>query len=126
MTSDEIIAKWSGMTSRERDAWVEEVVFGAKIVSVADDDDFHVELPSASRIIAYTPLPRYTKDISAAWAVVDRYYSYRITRLNGVDHYRVVLHDEDGDLRAYAHSSSAPEAIGFAAIIAELTEEGAT
>lgn len=119
MKRDEIIAKWNGMTPRERDAWVAEVVFGWKPLGdgrMRSSDGFMIRA-----------IPEYTTDISAAWAVVDRYYSYRITRLNGVDHYRVVLHDEDGDLRAYAHSSSAPEAIGLAAILAKsLTEEGAT
>lgn len=134
MTRDEIITKWNGMTSRERDAWVAEVVFGAKIVSVADDDDFHVELSSASGIIAYTPLPRYTKDISAAWAIVEESarwggmeigcYASRSSRWHCVS--------TQTDTASYQRKvsvtkDSAPEAIGLAAILAKsLTEEGAT
>lgn len=128
MTRDEIIAKWDSMTSRERDVWVAEVVFGSKIVSVADDDDFHVELSSASGIIAYTPLPRYTTDISAAWTVFERFPYVEFARIPGASvTYGVRVNDpDDGSVRAMTQADVAPEAIGLAAILAKsLTEEGA-
>jgi hypothetical protein len=125
MTRDEIIAKWNGMTPRERDAWVEEVVFGAKIVSVADDDYYHVVLQSPGGIAVYSPVPRYTKDISAAWAVFERFPYVEFARIPGASvTYGVRVNDpDDGSVRAMTQADVAPEAIGLAAIIAKLAEE---
>ncbi|MCT2195192.1 hypothetical protein M3G15_08565 [Paenibacillus sp. p3-SID1389] len=123
MTRDEIIAKWDGMAPRERDAWVAEVVFGSKIVSVADDDDFHVELPSVGGITACIILPRYTTDISAAWTVVDASKTEFLVRRRtcGLG-YRawVSLSRYDASAGVSINSPSASEAICLAAIIAKL------
>lgn len=127
MTRDEIIAKWDGMAPRERDAWVEEVVFGGKVVAVADDDDFHVELPSAGGIMAYIILPYYTRDISASWTVLTHNGVYGEVSYMG-DQCRAEVwarwNPETGvGEHEYAVSDSETEAICLAAIIANLTKE---
>lgn len=118
MKREEIIAKWAGMTARERDAWVAEVVLGHSVgrerrlngeIFIVDADAPH----GFQRAV-----PRYTTDISAAWTVLDS------VRLN----YYVQLDDKESGKWTFsirygkwkATALSAPEAICLASIIAEL------
>jgi hypothetical protein len=112
MNREEIIEKWGGMESRERDAWVAEVVMGADVVG-----------GNVEHILGgFRPVPRYTSDISAAWAVLEHM---------NADHYVSVERLADcinstGDYvcecGGFSGWGTAPEAICLAAIIAKLTD----
>jgi hypothetical protein len=68
MTRDQIIAKWNGLTRRERDAWVAEVVFGYTVwYEKHIGGDIFIK-PNGVRMT----VPRYTEDIAAAWTVVKK------------------------------------------------------
>lgn len=117
MTRDQIITKWNGMTPRERDAWVAEVVFGWKPLGdgrMRSSDGFMIRA-----------IPEYTTDISAAWAVFERFPYVEFARIPGASvTYGVRVNDpDDGSVRAMTQADVAPEAIGLAAIIAKLVTE---
>lgn len=115
MTRDQIIAKWETLTPRERDAWVEEIIFG-------DTGVFNVgEYWFCGGNLRF-PLPAYTEDIDAAWAVLERMnktHWVSVMRIaedaNVTGHYVVECGGESVGLK------SAPEAISLAAIIAKLS-----
>lgn len=113
MTREEIIAKWDGLTPRERDAWIAEVVMGATLTA----DRRRLYYGNAS-------VPRYTEDISAAWAVFAQFPYIEVARIPGaLVTYGVRINDlDDGSVRAMTQADTAPEAIGLAAIIAKLTK----
>jgi len=119
MKREEIIAKWDGMSARERDAWIAHVLFGWSGADV-DTADFAYE----AGLTGVNQYPSYTTDMNDAWKVLSRFRSARVDRFdNGYGHecslfdqYGVYLVTVDGEY-------SAPEAIGLAAIIAKLATE---
>jgi len=107
----EIIAKWDGMGSRERDTWVAEVVFGMETFG---------QFREVNGVRVH--VSHYTSDISAAWAVLEHM---------NADHYVSVERLADcinstGDYvcecGGFSGWGTAPEAICLAAIIAKLME----
>jgi hypothetical protein len=111
MTRDEIIAKWAGLSARERDAWVEAVVLPISVDEARDRRKFRV------------PMPRYSTEISAAWAVLarmNRTHWISVMRIAGEVNTTGNYVAEIGEHSA--GSNSAPEAIGLVALIAKLTE----
>lgn len=107
MTREQIIEKWGRMSSRERNAWVEEVVFGTK-----------------------PPKPgfrRYTEYISAAWEVVEELRKDWLVQLHDCDPFgwRIEL-ISDSEYRTDMNGEvvrKIEEAICLTALIAKLTKE---
>lgn len=118
MTRDEIIAKWAGLSTRERDAWVEAAVLPISEEEARDRRKFSL------------PRPHYTTEISAAWALVDKSAEYGGMSVsftcsrNGARRYTVETY-AGGCIFVVAAESTAPAAICLAAIIAKLTEVSA-
>lgn len=116
MTRDQIIAKWNGLTPRERDAWLAEVVFGYETYGAFYE-------PNGVRVL----IPRYTEDIVAAWTVfeaikmsgawVEVAYNPVHQRYRGFIGANKVPGISGADIGA----PTAPEAISLAAIIAKLS-----
>ncbi|WP_339811233.1 hypothetical protein MKY63_00970 [Paenibacillus sp. FSL R7-0189] len=134
MNRDEIIAKWAGMTARERDAWIAEVVFGWEWREPDGEDVGWYErlnnAPFYDRVFTgrrrgWSP----STYISAAWAVFEL---LRKDWLPGIQDcamfgYRVDL-QSDYEYRediGGVVAKTAPEAICLAALIAKLTEVSA-
>ncbi|WP_411830772.1 BC1872 family protein [Paenibacillus graminis] len=110
MKREEIIAKWAGLSARERDAWVE-----AAVLPITEEE-------AKYRRKFRLTVPRYTTDISAAWPIFERYWSVELARISGpVDTYGTRINDSDGQIRAMSQEPSAPEALCLAALIVELT-----
>lgn len=120
MTRAEIIAKWSAMSPRERDAWVAEAVFGFIVSRERRLNGLIYAFGSGG----YNDIcPAYTTDIAAAWTVAER--------LN-IDHY-VKIERIAGDVNVTGNYvceiggfigwGAAPEAICLAAIIAKISSE---
>ncbi|WP_342480466.1 hypothetical protein NST07_25975 [Paenibacillus sp. FSL L8-0340] len=105
MTREEIIAKWAGLTARERDAWVERVVFGGGTYGSFRE-------ANGVRVL----IPYYTTVISDAWTVLDSFELGIVTKREPGVYRAAVL----SGLWADEFASTAPEAIGLAAIIAKL------
>ena len=67
MTHDQIHEKWDGMTPRERDAWVAEVVTGVR------PEKRRIPCPdgiNGCAVVHYAHFPNYTTSISAAESVL--------------------------------------------------------
>ncbi|WP_342439275.1 hypothetical protein NSS79_10380 [Paenibacillus sp. FSL L8-0436] len=114
MKRDEIIAKWAGLSARERDAWVEAAVLPISEEEARDRRKFSISLP------------RYSTEISAAWTVMERMnptHWVSVMRIAGEVNSTGNYVAEVGEHSA--GSNSAPEAICLAALIAELTEVSA-
>lgn len=127
MNRDQIIAKWNGLSPRERDAWVAEVVFGWEWHELEEERAYLLPPPIDERL-GWTAmyengiphyLPRYSEDISAAWAVLATFEEYEIGRSEGVT---VVYAGIPGWYVRRETSDSVPEAISLAAVLAKLTE----
>jgi hypothetical protein len=73
MTRDQIIAKWNGMSPRERDAWVAEVVFEWDARRIADAE-FAYEIG----VCGVETIPQYTEDIAAAWVLTEENESWGV------------------------------------------------
>lgn len=121
MKHDEIIAKWNGMAPRERDAWVAEVVFNKKIGRERRIGGAVYEIGYGNVSIA---LDEYTKDISAAWSVLNYLRANWLTSIQDCDVFgwRVDLQSDSeyrGDIGGII-APTAPAAICLAAIIASL------
>jgi hypothetical protein len=107
MTREEIIAKWDGMTPRERNAWVAEDITRWGPVEWYEN--------SVIRKLC----PEYTTDISAAWAITRLFTHYDMwmdngkhgCKFGGGSYVNLAVHGID----------SAPKAICLAALIAKLT-----
>lgn len=111
LTRDEIIAKWDGLTPRERDAWVAEVVFGwtpFKDGRMRSSDGFMIRA-----------IPEYTTEIFEAWSVFDSFEYGTITRMDFA--YRANIRGIPGFAAVF--KPIAPEAICLAAIIASLQSD---
>jgi hypothetical protein len=120
MTREEIIAKWAGLSTRERDAWVAEVVFGKRIGRERRLGGAVYEVGYGDVGIA---LDEYSADISAAWAVLEALnetHWISVMRIAGEVNTTGNYVAEIGEHSA--GSNSAPEAICLAALIAKLTE----
>ncbi|MEK3988064.1 hypothetical protein MHB77_32570 [Paenibacillus sp. FSL K6-3166] len=129
MNRDEIIAKWAGLSARERDAWVAEVVFGLNVEH--ENGETYVSDFGIGRV-----MDEYTTDISAAWAVwsamlvkgyeplinttSERSGSVKVGAVP-VGWHHVCLHKND--VNTHAELPTAPEALCLAALIAKLTED---
>jgi hypothetical protein len=116
MTRDQIIAKWNTLSSRERDAWVAEVVFGDTSVFNVGEYWFCGD--------GMLTLPFYTEDITAAWKVLTHNGIYGDISYMG-DQCRAEVwarwNPETGvGENEYAVSNSETEAICLAAIFAKL------
>ena len=137
MNREQIIEKWDGMTPRERDAWVAEVVFGCK--SIGKHGDMYIGVFTEGGEDYATDIPHYTSDISAAWEVVTHMIAeeYEPT-INTVTNQSVGYLLGEAELNDYhccfakgrvlhvrVHRKTAPEAICLAAIIAMLTKGAA-
>ncbi|MFL1672673.1 BC1872 family protein [Paenibacillus dendritiformis] len=110
MTREQIIEKWGRMSSRERDAWVEEVV-----------------QPPVPSVLCFYVLPHYTTDISAAWEVVEVLRKDWLVQLHDCDPFgwRIEL-ISDSEYRTDLNGvvvRKVEEAICLAALIAKLTKE---
>jgi hypothetical protein len=126
MTRDEIIAKWTGLSARERDVWTAEVVFGWEWRAEDGEDAGWYErvnnAPFYDRVFTgrrhgWSP----STDISAAWPIFERYWSVEIAKISGaVDTYGARINDSDGQVRAMTQELTAPEALCLAALIVEL------
>lgn len=121
MTRDEIVAKWAGMSARERDAWVAEVVFGWR--DVINDGYLTWGIPPEAPHSVRT-VPRYTTDISAAWAVQELFFAVRIEGL-GNSGYECEIYNGYGLSVTIIRSGeyTASEAICLAALIASLQSD---
>lgn len=117
MIREEIIAKWNGMNPQDRDAWVAEVVIRTTVYRDIMGDVYDN--------CTGLPIPQYTTDISAAWAVFDEFDEINIrgyvTAANECM-YVCKIEDDERNLYADVSTKTAPEAISLAAIIAKLTE----
>jgi len=117
MNREEIIAKWDGMTARERDAWV------AEVVTKVPRERRRINCPDGDRgcaVIHFAYYPNYSTDTSAAWTVVEAAewsalinYTPTLTRAN--------FH-RNGWAQYDVYATKAPEAICLAALLAKLTE----
>ncbi|MGF7045755.1 hypothetical protein J2T13_000215 [Paenibacillus sp. DS2015] len=106
MKREEIIAKWDGMKPRDRDAWV-----FYDVLELMPLDTIPNEFGG------FGTIPRYTTDISAAWAIMTQCKADEIpAKVEAGIEWCVVIRG------AHVFSESAPEAICLAAIIAKLTE----
>ncbi|MCG7383337.1 hypothetical protein [Paenibacillus sp. ACRRY] len=115
MKLSEVIIKWHAMSARERDAWVEEAVFGG-----ATYDEFR--LVNDVRVL----VPKYTTDISAAWLVVEELRKDHFLYLSDATPYGWFVdldHENDPIVAQNINADTAPEAIGLAAIVAKLARE---
>jgi hypothetical protein len=105
MTRDQIIAKWNGITPRERDAWVAEVVFGHETYG-----SFYA--PNGVRVL----IPQYTEDIAAAWSVMEEMrIGYFVALIDQIYGWHV---DIEG---VYAIGDEAAGTICLASILRKLT-----
>lgn len=115
MTREQIREKWDGMTPRERDTWVAEVV-----------------QPPVPSVLCFYVLPHYTTDISAAELVLAKIpgevYIYRKTTGGFVVSFGYSTDDcpecgEDSfEVQAQGIAMTLSEAICLAALIAKLSE----
>jgi hypothetical protein len=113
MKREEIIAKWDGMSARERDAWIEREIFGG----VAFGNFREV---NEVRVL----IPYYTTVIPDAWPIFERHPYIEVARIPGrKTTYGVRINGIDGSARVIVQKSTFPEAIGLAAIIAKLATE---
>ncbi|MCR8843141.1 hypothetical protein NQ117_05565 [Paenibacillus sp. SC116] len=127
MNRKQIIEKWDGMSPRERDAWVAEVVFeqrvdngvGCPFAESFPGDHFFVISGGDVR-----KLPNYTTDISAAWKVFECHPYVEAARIPGtVTTYGVRINNSnDGTVLAMTQKPTFPEAICLAALIAKLPD----
>ena len=135
MTRDEIIAKWAGLSARERDAWVATAVMGWRRVSRPGGGGGYIGWQDAEgRVVALESDATLTtdsrdwfrpsRDITSAWAVFERFPYVEAARIPGpVLTYGVRINDpDDGSIRAMTKEQTFPEAICLAALIAKLTE----
>ncbi|WP_445323330.1 BC1872 family protein [Paenibacillus sp. FSL R7-0128] len=135
MTRDEITAKWAGLSARERDAWIAEVVFdwfwdaridGARWFNPPIGDPLRgcAAIWGPDGIPSF--LPRYSTDITAAWTVYERYPYIETARIPGDPTvYGVRINGLDGSVRVITQESTFPDALCLAALIVELTEVSA-
>lgn len=110
MTRDQIIAKWETLTTRERNAWVAEVVFGMTIGR--DEKGPYV---CGYGTVAYE-LDAYTTDITAAWSVLEEMRKGFFVAL--IDNFYGWHVDIEG---VYAIGDEAAETICLASILRKLT-----
>lgn len=128
MKREEIIAKWDGMSARERDAWIACVVFdwtGAEI-SIADG----MTAEGRSSVFHY---PYFTTTTPASdnvlRAISGEFFLYRKTPDNYVASFGYSAEEcpecgiDPFEVTAQGIGKTAPEAIGLAAIIAKLATE---
>jgi|GEM_PF-5714470 len=139
MTRDEIIAKWDGMTSRERDDWVARDVMGWRRVSRPgagggyigwEDADGRIVAIESDCTLSSGPQDwfRPSEDIRWAWAVLTHNGVYGEVSYMG-DMCRAEVwarwNPETGvGEHEYAVSESETEAICLATIIAALKSDG--
>ncbi|WP_339306814.1 hypothetical protein [Paenibacillus sp. FSL R5-0519] len=131
MKREEIIAKWDGMSARERDAWIAHVLFGWTGADV-DTADFAYE----AGLTGIDQYPSYTTDMSDAWIVWKSLLAEGCEPLINTTSSRssnvrsgevpegwthVCIHKDD--VNYHVSIKEAPEAIGLAAIIAKLSTE---
>ncbi|MEC0328755.1 hypothetical protein P4H42_03840 [Paenibacillus macerans] len=122
MTREDIFAKWSAMSPRERDAWVAEAVFGWKTYG-----KFYQ--PDGVRVL----IPFYTTDVAAAitvlGAVPGEFILFRVSLDKFVASFGYSTDscpecgEEPFEVEAQGIAESPAEAICLAAIIAKLTKE---
>lgn len=112
MTRDQIIEKWDGLTPRERDAWVAEVVS-----------------PLVPSVLCFYVLPKYSTDISAAWEIVDISAEWGGMEIGcyGKSSAKIYIVCTYTDTAPHQQAvsitkESAPEAVCLAALIAKLTK----
>lgn len=134
MTRDQIVAKWNGMTPRERNAWVAEVVMGWRRVSRPGGGGGYIGWENADgRIVAIEsdctmstgPQDwfRPSQDVRSAWTVfehMNKTHWISIMRIAETSNVTGNYVAECGGNSA--GSNSASEAICLAAIIAKLTD----
>lgn len=118
MDREQVIAKWDGMTPRERDAWVGEDVMK---IWPEFDEKFQLDGWKTGPTTWTSSIPNYTTDISAAWALAEQYPIAKLERVeifegnveviaelwSGFDHQDIVE----------AHAKTASEAVCLAALI---------
>lgn len=128
MKREEIIAKWDGMSARERDAWIAHVLFGW---TGADID--MTDLAYKHGITGVAQYPSYTTHMHDAWRVVraipGEFFLYRKTPDQYVASFGYSAEEcpecgiDPFEVTAQGKGKTAPEAIGLAAIIAKLATE---
>lgn len=116
MNPDQIIAKWESMSSRKRNAWVAEVIFGWKAVRIKDAE-YAYELG----VCCVETIPHYTEDISAAWTLMET-ASFSVDINTTPSSTRVNFH-RNGWSQYDVWRPTAPDAICLAAMVAKLTTE---
>lgn len=84
MTKAEFDAKWDSLGARERDAWVDSKVFG-RLVSppgsvAAEWVSPRNEAVGGKPMVVFSPVPHYTTEIGAAWAVLDAACSWLFSK----------------------------------------------
>lgn len=130
MNREQIIEKWNGMTPRERDAWVAEVVFNYPNVRMFNHRYVYDNVGSLGSVMGTADVPEYTTDISAAETVLaeipGEVYVYRKSTGEFVVSFGYVTEecpdcgDEPFEVVAQGIASTLAEAIGLAATIAKL------
>ncbi|ETT40916.1 hypothetical protein C162_26700 [Paenibacillus sp. FSL R7-269] len=145
MTRDEIIAKWTGLSDIERDAWIAEVVFGWEwderidgarwLLPPANDPlRWCAAIWGPEGIPSFTP--KYSTDISAAAnvlnAILGEFYLYRAASNKYVASFGYTsgepcfdCGEEPFEIVAQGIAETASEAIGLAAVIYKLRGVGA-
>lgn len=131
MKREEIIAKWNGMSARERDAWIAHVLFGW---TGADVD--MANLAYEYGVTGVTQYPRYTTNMCDAWTVWESLLAEGCEPLINTTSSRSsnVISGEvpEGWTHVCVHKAGvnyhvsikeAPEAIGLASIIAKLSNK---
>lgn len=100
MKRDEIVALNPG---RELDAIIGRNLFGYRLCSVQDVEDYHF-FHGKGDVEAYSPLPHYSTDVAAAWEVINM--------LDKDRHYIEVHTDETMDNRWWCRVSGFTKAMG--------------
>ncbi|MCG7407753.1 hypothetical protein MH117_09985 [Paenibacillus sp. ACRRX] len=129
MTREQVIEKWDGMTPRERDAWVAEVVFGKRVYcepKIAGGRYYEVGYGYVT-----SELDDYTSDISSAESVLaqipDEVYIYRKPTGEFVVSFGYSTgecddcNEEGFEVEAQGKAQTLQEAICLASVIAKLS-----
>lgn len=128
MKREDIIAKWDGMSARERDAWIAGLLFGWSAESI------EVVMTAWKRdIFGLAQFPYYTVEMDAAYevlrAIPGEFFLYRKAPNSYVASFGYSTEEcsecgiEPFEVTAQGIGKTAPEAIGLAAIIAKLATE---
>lgn len=126
LTREQVTEKWDGMTPRERDAWVAEVVTGVERKKKRVPCPDGIE---GCAVAHYAYYPHYTTDITAAWEVVDKSAEWGGMELgcfnkpNAKIYVACTYTDTAPDQRLISITKeSASEAVCLTALVAKLTE----